>query len=59
MGCYYSNYAEANSTGLAVLGVGLRPLTCWDFGFESRDGGGMSVSLVSVVCCQINVCASS
>jgi len=59
MGCYYSNYAEANSTGLAVLGVGLRPLASWDFGFESRgEGGDVCVSLVSVVCCQINVCAS-
>ena len=37
MGFHYSNYAEANSTGLAVLGVGLRLLACWDYGFESRE----------------------
>ena len=34
--------------------MGLRPLACWDFRFESRRGQHC-VSLVSVVCCQIEV----
>jgi hypothetical protein len=37
--------------------VGLRPLTYWDFGFESRRRHGC-LSLVSVVCCQVDVPAS-
>ena len=36
---------------------GLRPLACWDCGFESRMGHGY-LSLVSVVCCQVEVSAS-
>ena len=35
----------------AVYGVGLRPFTCWDCGFESRRRHG-SGSVVNVVCCQ-------
>ena len=38
--------------------VGLRPLACWDCGFESRRGHGC-LSLVSVVCCQVEVSATS
>jgi hypothetical protein len=38
-------------------GVGLRPLTCWDCGFESRRGHGC-LSVVSVVCCQVEVTAT-
>jgi len=38
-------------------GVGLRPLVCWDCGFESRRWHGC-LSLVSVVCCQVEVTAS-
>jgi hypothetical protein len=41
----------------AVLGVGLRPLACWDHGLETRSGHGC-LSLVNVVCCQLEVCAS-
>jgi hypothetical protein len=37
--------------------VGLRPLDCWDSGFESRLGHGC-LSLESVVCCQVEVSAS-
>jgi len=33
-------------------GCGLRPLVCWECGFESRRGHG-SLSHVFVVCCQI------
>jgi hypothetical protein len=38
--------------------VGLRPLAYWDFGLESRLGHGC-LSLVSVVCCQVEVSATS
>ena len=34
------------------------PLACWDCGFESSWGHG-NLSLVSVVCCQVKVSASS
>ena len=36
--------------GRAVYGVGLRPLACWDYGFESARGHGY-LYFVSVVCC--------
>jgi hypothetical protein len=36
--------------------VGLRPFVCWDCGFESNRGHGC-MSLVSVVCCQVEVSA--
>jgi len=38
------------------LGLGLRPLACWDCVFESRRGHGC-LSLVNVVCCQVDVSA--
>jgi hypothetical protein len=34
--------------------MGLRPIACWDCGFESR-WGQRHLSLVSVVCCQVEV----
>jgi len=37
--------------------VGLRQLACWDGGFESRRGHGC-LSVVSVVCCQVEVFVS-
>jgi hypothetical protein len=37
---------------------GRRPLACWDRGFESRRGHGY-LSVVSVVCCQVEVSATS
>jgi hypothetical protein len=37
--------------------VGLRPLDCWVCGFESRGAYECS-SVVSVVCCQVEVSAS-
>jgi hypothetical protein len=46
----------ADPSGRAVKGVGLRPLACWDCGFESSRGRGC-LSLVSVVCCQVEVSA--
>jgi hypothetical protein len=36
---------------------GLRPLACWDCGFESYGRHGCQ-SPVNVVCCQVEVCAS-
>ena len=39
----------------------LRPIACWDGGFEFRRGRGRlhgCLSLVSVVCCQVKVSAS-
>jgi len=38
----------ADLCGRAVYGVGLRPLACWDCGFESRRG--MDVCLCLVLC---------
>jgi hypothetical protein len=38
--------------------VGLRSLACWGYGFESHRGHGI-LSVVSVVCCQVRVVASS
>jgi hypothetical protein len=35
----------------------MRPLACWDCGFESRRGHGC-LSVVSVVCCQVEVSVS-
>jgi hypothetical protein len=35
-----------------------RPLTCWDRGFVSHGGHGY-LSVVSVVCCQVEVSATS
>ena len=35
----------------------MRPLACWDCGFESRRGQGC-LSLVDVVCYQVEVSAS-
>ena len=54
-----ANYLTiADPSGHAVQGVGLRPLACWDCGFESqRDHGSLYV--VSVVCCQVEVSATS
>jgi hypothetical protein len=48
----------ADPSGRSVEGVGLRPPACWDHGFESHRGYGC-LSLVSVVCCQVEVSASS
>ena len=40
-----------------LSGVGLRPVASWDCGFASRRGHGC-LSVVSVVCCQVEVSAS-
>lgn len=44
----------ADPGGRAVEDVGLRPLNCWDCGFESRLGHGC----LSVVCCQVEAAMS-
>ena len=41
-----------------MLALGLRPLACWGRGFESHRGHGR-LSVVSVVCCQVEVSATS
>ena len=46
----------AGPIGREVYGVGLRPLACWDCGFECRRGHGC-LSVVCVVCCQVEVSA--
>jgi hypothetical protein len=40
-----------------TLDTKLRPLVCWDCGFESRRGHGC-LSLVSLVCCQVEFSAT-
>ena len=45
------------SSGRAVQGVGLRPLACWDCGFESHREHGCPY-VVSVVCCRVEVSAT-
>ena len=52
------NVFTAGPSDRAVKGVGLRPLACWDCGFESHREN-WCFSLVSVVCCQVEVSAIS
>jgi hypothetical protein len=47
----------ANVSGCVDWGLGLLPLACWDSGVESRRQHGR-LSLMSVVCCQVEVFAS-
>ena len=51
------NGKTADPNGDAVSGIDLRSLSCWDCEFESRRGHG-GLSLVIVVCCQVEVSAS-
>jgi len=55
---YIYIYIYAGPSCRAVWGVGLRPLACWDLGFESQRGH-RCLSVVSVVCCQVEVSATS
>jgi len=57
---FYWIYTTENvgPSGRAVWGVGLRPMACWDRGFKSHRGHGY-LSVVSVVCCQVEVSATS
>jgi hypothetical protein len=45
-------------SGRTVKGVGLQPLACWYCGFKYLWEHGC-LSLVNVVCCQIEVCGMS
>ena len=47
---------RADPSGRVVQGACLRAIACWDCGFESRWGHGC-LSVVSVVCCQVEVSA--
>ena len=47
----------ADPSGRAVSGVELRPLACWDSGFEHQWGHGC-LSLVTAVCFQVEISAS-
>jgi hypothetical protein len=49
--------AAPESAWFVLLGVGLLPLAYWDCGFESHRGHGY-LSVVTVVCCQVEVCAT-
>jgi hypothetical protein len=49
--------AVGSPNGRAVECVGLKPLTCRDCGFKSRQGHGC-LSVVSVVCCQVEIPAT-
>jgi len=49
--------SSAGPSGHAVSGVGLQALTYWDCGFETPRRHGC-VSLVSIVCCQVEVSAT-
>ena len=46
-----------SSIGCIDWGVGLLLLACWDSRFECRRKY-LSLSLISVVCCQVEVSAS-
>jgi hypothetical protein len=39
---------------ISVKGLGLRPLACWDCGFDFRRGQGC-LSVVSAVCCHVEI----
>jgi len=51
-------YISADPNGRAAYGVGLRPLACWYCGFESRRGH-RCLTVVSVVCCRVEISATS
>jgi hypothetical protein len=51
------NTKNADPSVRAIKGVGLRPLACRDDGFKSHRGYGR-LSLVSVVCCQVQFSAT-
>ena len=54
--CCVHHYEHQNS--VLVLALHLRPLACWDRRFESHRGYGR-LSVVSVVCCQVEVSATN
>jgi hypothetical protein len=54
---YLQYFMLIGASDSAVLGVVLKLLACWDCGLEFRRGHGC-LSVVSVVCCQVEVSAS-
>jgi hypothetical protein len=52
----FTSTVRADTDGRAVYGMGLLSLAWWDCGFGSRKQHGC-LSLVSVVCCQVEVSA--
>jgi hypothetical protein len=55
--CHSEQWITAEPNDCAFYGLRLRLLACWDCGFECRRGHGC-LSLVIVVCCQVEVSAS-
>ena len=47
----------ADESGRAIYGVCLRPVACWNCGFESHRKHGC-FAVVSVVCCELEVWVS-
>jgi hypothetical protein len=47
----------ADPSGRAVSGIGLRPLACWDCGFESHRMHGC-LPFLNAVFCQVEVSAT-
>jgi len=47
----------AGPSDRSIKDVDLRPLACWDCGFESHPGNGY-LSVVNDVCCQVEVFTS-
>jgi len=61
MTLYLTGELKIVATGLSrrvVQGLGLRPLACWNCGFESHRGHAC-LYVVNVVCCQVEVSATN
>jgi len=52
----FTNSLHASPSGCMVQGMGLQPLASWNCRFDSHLGHGR-LSVVSVVCCQVEVSA--
>ena len=55
---YPISYIISDNDGRAVYGEVLRAIAYWDCGFASHRGHGC-LSVVSLVCCQVEVSATS
>jgi hypothetical protein len=52
-------YLEFNpQRHLRKMFMSLQPLACWGYEFKPWRWKGLWLSVVSVVCCQVEVCAS-
>ena len=45
-----AEFNTADPGGCAVQGVRLRPLACWDYGFEFRRDTSIPICLLSMLC---------